>query len=126
LKKITEEDWNNYKEKLEKELKKLFENKEKGREQQQLPSITNLQKNIDFNNTWEKIQKVIQKVAKSKLSKKEKMPELQDHQMENEELKDLRKDISVMGKWYRKLKKPSYFENTTNSYEKQESKEAKE
>ena len=32
LKKITEEDWNNYKEKLEKELKKLFGIKEKGRE----------------------------------------------------------------------------------------------
>ncbi|CAG8513435.1 588_t:CDS:2, partial [Dentiscutata heterogama] len=92
LKKITEEDWNNYKEKLEKELKKLFGNKEKSREQQQLPSITNLQKNT---------------------------PELQDHQIENEELKDLRKDIRVMGKWCRKLKKLSHFENTTNSYEEQ-------
>ncbi|CAG8767044.1 9928_t:CDS:2, partial [Dentiscutata heterogama] len=61
LKKITKEDWNNYKEKLEKELKKLFRNKEKGREQQQLSSITNLQKNVDLDETWEKIQRAIQK-----------------------------------------------------------------
>ncbi|CAG8703284.1 13129_t:CDS:1, partial [Dentiscutata heterogama] len=39
------------------------------------------------------------------------------HQIENEELKDLRKDIRVTEKWYRKLKKPSHFEDTTNSYE---------
>ncbi|CAG8690086.1 9442_t:CDS:2, partial [Dentiscutata heterogama] len=85
-------------------------NKEKGREQQQLPSITNLQKNVDLDETWEKIQRAIQKVAKSTLSKKEKTPKLQDHQIENEELKNLRKDIKVMGKWCRKLKKPSHFE----------------
>ncbi|CAG8590848.1 10839_t:CDS:2 [Dentiscutata heterogama] len=54
------------------------------------------------------------------------MPKLQDHRIENEELKDLRKDIRVMRKWCRKLKKPSYLEDTTNSYEEQVSKEARE
>ncbi|CAG8741273.1 16349_t:CDS:1, partial [Dentiscutata heterogama] len=113
--------------KLEKELKKLFRNKEKGREQQQLPSITNLQKKyIDLDKTWKKIQRAIQKVAKSTLPKKEKIPKLQDHQIENEKLKDLRKDIRVTGKWCRKLKKPLHFENTTNSYEEEVSKEARE
>ncbi|CAG8698727.1 490_t:CDS:1, partial [Dentiscutata heterogama] len=54
------------------------------------------------------------------------MPKLQDHQIENEELKDLRKDIRVTEKWCCKLKKPSYFKDTTNSYEEQVSKEARE
>ncbi|CAG8730107.1 5658_t:CDS:1, partial [Dentiscutata heterogama] len=88
--------------------------------------ITNLQKNVNLNKTWEKIQRAIQKVAKSTLPKKEKTPKLQDYQIENEELKNLRKDIRVTGKWCRKLKKPSHFEDTTNSYEEQMSKEARE
>ncbi|CAG8829093.1 17147_t:CDS:1, partial [Gigaspora rosea] len=87
--KVTKKDWNAYKSRLEKEVAKIKDD-----------CI-----NIDIDEIWERILNCIKRVAGETLSKKKRAPELQELQVEDENLRILKKDIRRITKWCSKIKK---------------------
>ncbi|CAG8685852.1 16570_t:CDS:2, partial [Gigaspora rosea] len=87
--KATEEDWNAYKGRLEKEVAK----------------IKNDCINIDIDEIWERILNCIRRVAGETLPKKKRAPELQELQVEDGNLRMLKKNIRRIAKWCSKIKR---------------------
>ncbi|CAG8462047.1 18625_t:CDS:2 [Gigaspora rosea] len=87
--KATKEDWNAYKGRLKKEVAKIKDD-----------CI-----NIDINEIWERILNCIKRVAGETLPKKKRAPELQELQVEDKNLRMLKKDIRKIAKWCSKIKK---------------------
>jgi len=87
--KATEEDWNAYKVRLEKEVAKIKDDCV----------------NIDIDEIWERILNCIKRTAGETLPRKKRAPELQELQVEDENMRILKKDIRRIAKWCSKIKK---------------------
>ncbi|CAG8791001.1 13986_t:CDS:2, partial [Gigaspora margarita] len=102
---MNEKNWEEYQTELNKELKRKFsKNSEKGSIQSDILDYYTL-KNKTLDELWDIIENSIKKSAANKLSQKKKAHVVKDISYTDAENKKLRKDIRILGKWYRKLKK---------------------
>jgi hypothetical protein len=92
MEKAEDEDWDNYRRRLDEEIKKRLKGEENAYKQ-----------NIDH--LWDIIEKSIRVAALATLPIKKKIPEEMTVKEEEVETQKLRLDIKELGKWCRKLKK---------------------
>ncbi|CAG8855307.1 15368_t:CDS:1, partial [Gigaspora margarita] len=102
---INEKDWDKYQLFLSKELKEKL-SKDIGKENAQTDNLDyQILESKTLDELWDIIESSIKKSAANTLLQKKKTRIIEDITNTNEVTKKLRKDIRMLGKWYRRLRK---------------------